>query len=59
MENTYKCEICGLIFNKSKSLENHKYNKHRFYNKGVDFIITKNRPLKSWLLKGIDINLVK
>lgn len=59
MENTYKCEICGLIFNKSKSLETHKYNKHRFYNKSVDFIITKNRPLKSWLLKGIDINLVK
>lgn len=59
MENTYKCEICGLIFNKSKSLETHKYNKHRFYNKEIDYVITKNKPLKSWLLKDVNTIIVE
>ena len=54
MNEKYTCEICGIVFSKLKSLETHKYNKHRFYNKGVDFIIEKNKPLKSWLLKNID-----
>lgn len=59
MNEIFTCEICGMIFSKPKSLETHKYNKHRFYNKGVDFIIEKNKPLKSWLLKDISINLVE
>ena len=59
MNEKYTCEICGMIFSKSKSLENHKYNRHRFYNKGVDFIIEKNKPLKSWLLKDLSISLVE
>ena len=58
MENTYTCEICGMVFNKSKSLENHKYNKHRFFDKPVEFVIAKNKPLKSWLLKDINSNIV-
>lgn len=59
MENTCTCKICGLSFNKLKSLENHKYNKHRFYNKGVDYVIMKNKPLKSWLLKDVATIIVK
>ena len=59
MNEKYTCEICGMVFSKLKSLEGHKYNKHRFYNKGVDFIIEKNKPLKSWSLKDMGIDLVK
>ena len=59
MDNTYKCEICGMVFNKSKSLDSHKYNKHRFYNKEVDYVIMKNKPLKSWLLKDVDSIIVE
>lgn len=53
------CELCGMTFNCDKSLQTHKYNKHRFYNKSVEEVITKNKPLKSWLLKDIDLGIVE
>lgn len=48
-----------MEFNKKKSLETHNYNKHRFFNESVERVLTKNKPLKTWLLKDLDSKLVK
>lgn len=58
-EEKITCKICGMVFGNNKSLQTHKYNKHRFYNKSVEEVITKNKPLKSWLLKDIDSEIVE
>lgn len=57
--NKFICNICGKEYNRIESLKNHIYSNHRFIGKSVKEVIESNYNLKSWILKDVDLEIVK